>query len=158
MKLSHFHSRRLLHAAELLAIQGWDVGGLNFKYPKATFGSLQNIVGNGICVPVLGAVMCGLLAFVVPNVQGKHLLQPSGISFALGGVGFAPVGVAPAAAAEASASGSSSDSCDSDSESSSRFVLKALPPQRKRQLPRPVRSHMSQNQAQGVLLNPVARG
>ena len=103
---------------ELLAIQGWDVGGLHFEYPKATFGSLQKIAGNGICVPVLGAVMCGLLAFVVPNDHGEHLLAPSGISFALGGVGFAPAGVAPAAAAEASASGSSSDSYDSESEAS----------------------------------------
>ena len=104
---------------ELLAIQGWDVGGLHFEYPKATFGSLQKIAGNGICVPVLGAVMCGLLAFVVPNDHGEHLLAPSGISFALGGVGFAPAGVAPAAAAEASASGSSSDSYDSESSSGS---------------------------------------
>ena len=68
--------QRLLHAAELLAIQGFDPSKVCFQVEGANYSSLIRLAGNGVCIAQLGALYVGLLCFLLPGRDGNHLLQP----------------------------------------------------------------------------------
>ena len=47
--------------------------------------NLRNrLAGNGVCIAVLGGIMLGCLAFVLPGADGRHLMAPPSPSNLLG--------------------------------------------------------------------------
>ena len=73
-KWFHFGRNEVLNAAVLLAVQGFDPSQLNFT--NSSYEKIARLAGNGICVPQLGAIALGVLAYALPTNDTGHFLSP----------------------------------------------------------------------------------
>ena len=73
-KFYNFHKQRILHAAEILAVQGLNPADLELE--GFNYGELCKLAGNGIFVPQLGAIVVASLVFVLKDNKGDHMLTP----------------------------------------------------------------------------------
>ena len=73
-KWFHCGRNEVLNAAVLLAVQGFDPTQLNFT--NSSYEKISRLAGNGICVPQLGAIALGVLAYALPTNDTGHFLSP----------------------------------------------------------------------------------
>ena len=78
-KIFAFGSGTLLDGRGLLGLQGFDPARISLAYPGASYAKANKLAGNATCVATLGAIVTALLACVLPDKNGHHIIQPPGL-------------------------------------------------------------------------------